>query len=187
MLSGGQKQRLAIARAIVKDPRILVLDEATSALDVTSEAVVQKALDNARVNRTTLIIAHRLSTIKAADQIVVMCGGSVSEIGTHTGLLLKDVGVYRDLWQAQSLNRSNTEPQTAPDTDDELHAVVKQENLEDNTNNSHSQEVTDNFGSWRLIGMILKKHQAYWGIFLILAASAVVGGKIVLCHSTEIN
>ena len=83
LLSGGQKQRVAIARAIVSDPPILLLDEATAALDSSSESIVQKALDEAAKNRTTVSIAHRLSTIKHAQQIIVMSDGEIIEVGNH--------------------------------------------------------------------------------------------------------
>ena len=86
-LSGGQRQRIAIARAILKDARILILDEATSALDNASERAVKKALETLRKGRTTLIIAHRLSTVEHADHIVVMEQGCIVETGTHTTLL----------------------------------------------------------------------------------------------------
>jgi len=97
-LSGGQKQRLAIARAFLKNPPVLVLDEATSSLDMKTEKLVQKALDLLAQNRTTLIIAHRLSTIINADKIVVLQNGQIVEQGTHTELLAKN-GVYKKLYE----------------------------------------------------------------------------------------
>ncbi|MEV5608551.1 ABC transporter ATP-binding protein [Streptomyces sp. NPDC052225] len=95
-LSGGQKQRLAIARALIRDPRVLVLDEATSALDNRSEALVQEALARLVHGRTVFVVAHRLSTIRGADRIVVMEGGRIAETGTH-GELLERGGVYAGL------------------------------------------------------------------------------------------
>jgi subfamily B ATP-binding cassette protein MsbA len=101
-LSGGQKQRLSIARAILKDPDILILDEATSALDTGSEKMVQEALENLMKNRTSLVIAHRLSTIQKADLIVVLNHGKVVETGTHSELLAKKA-VYKNLVELQTL------------------------------------------------------------------------------------
>ncbi len=101
-LSGGQRQRIAIARALLKDPAILILDEATSSLDSESERLVQEALEELMKNRTSIIIAHRLSTVRQADKIIVIDGGSVIESGTHDELLAQEKGLYKYLTELQS-------------------------------------------------------------------------------------
>ncbi|XP_060190921.1 ABC transporter B family member 9-like [Lycium barbarum] len=104
-ISGGQKQRIAIARAILKDPRILLLDEATSALDVESERIVQDALSNIMVHRTTVVVAHRLTTIRNADIIAVVHVGKLVEQGTHDELIKDPDGAYSQLVQMQQKNK----------------------------------------------------------------------------------
>lgn len=106
-LSGGQRQRLSIARAIMKDPAVLILDEATSALDTESENMVKKAIENLMARRTTFVIAHRLSTILNADMIVVLHKGNILETGTHEQLLEHN-GYYRRLFEMQFANGSET-------------------------------------------------------------------------------
>jgi len=100
-LSGGQRQRIAIARAILKNPPILILDEATSSLDSVSESIVQKALDLLMKGRTTIVIAHRLSTIRNADRILIIEKGRIADIGKHDELIERN-GNYRELYQALS-------------------------------------------------------------------------------------
>jgi ABC-type transport system involved in Fe-S cluster assembly fused permease/ATPase subunit len=100
-LSGGEKQRVAIARTILKDPRILVLDEATSALDTLTEQEIQAALNRVSANRTTLVIAHRLSTVVEADEIIVLQDGMVVERGNHAALIGRG-GLYAGMWQRQA-------------------------------------------------------------------------------------
>jgi ATP-binding cassette subfamily B protein len=99
-LSGGEKQRLAIARMLLKDPRIVILDEATSHLDSENEVLIQRALDDSLAGRTAIVIAHRLSTIRAADQILVVDGGRIVERGTHETLVAGG-RLYAELYETQ--------------------------------------------------------------------------------------
>ncbi|CAN6246852.1 unnamed protein product [Urochloa humidicola] len=105
-MSGGQKQRIAIARAIIKSPKILLLDEATSALDTNSERVMQKALELASTGRTTIVIAHRLSTIRNADMVAVMQFGEIKELGSHDELIANKNGLYSSLVHLQQAKES---------------------------------------------------------------------------------
>ena len=101
-LSGGEKQRVAVARAILKDPDLIVLDEATSALDSESERHVQAGLQRLMRDRTAVIIAHRLSTVMRADQILVLKGGKIVESGTHSELAEIEDGLYAHLFKLQT-------------------------------------------------------------------------------------
>ena len=109
-LSGGQRQRITIARALIRDPEILVLDEATSSLDTESEQAVQEALERLEGRRTTLVVAHRLSTVRRADRIVVLDAGRVVEAGTHASLIAEG-GLYARLVELQDLH---ADPDAAP-------------------------------------------------------------------------
>jgi ATP-binding cassette subfamily B protein len=100
-LSGGQRQRIALARAILKNPPVLILDEATAAVDNETEAAIQRSLDLITAERTTLVIAHRLSTVRHADRIVVMDHGRIVESGHHDDLLARG-GAYTNLWRVQA-------------------------------------------------------------------------------------
>ena len=103
-LSGGQRQRVSIARAVLKDPPVLILDEATSSVDNETEALIQRSLERIAVGRTTLIIAHRLSTVRNADRIFVLEHGRLKEQGRHEALLAQN-GIYAGLWKVQTGER----------------------------------------------------------------------------------
>lgn len=113
-ISGGQRQRLAIARALLRNAPILVLDEATSALDAESELLVQEALGNLMMNRTSFVIAHRLSTIRRADAIIVLERGKIVEVGRHEELLARPAGAYAALYQMQVLEGRTAERRMVP-------------------------------------------------------------------------
>ncbi|MEK6221016.1 MAG: ATP-binding cassette domain-containing protein, partial [Chloroflexota bacterium] len=101
-LSGGQRQRLSIARAVLKNPPVLILDEATSAVDNETEAAIQRSLEKIVIGRTTIVIAHRLSTVRNADTIYVLDQGELKEQGTHEELIELNKGIYAKLWKVQT-------------------------------------------------------------------------------------
>ncbi|RYP71914.1 hypothetical protein DL771_004517 [Monosporascus sp. 5C6A] len=123
LLSGGQKQRVAIARSIISDPRILLLDEATSALDPHAEGIVQRALDEASKDRTTIVIAHNLKTIRHADNIVVMKNGKIVEQGRHEELVARQ-SAYAALVKAQDLSPQEVTKDLSDTSDDEQHTLL---------------------------------------------------------------
>ena len=108
-LSGGQRQRIAIARAVLRNPDVLILDEATSSLDAESEKLVQEAMDKLMENRTSIIIAHRLSTIRDVDCIYVLDNGKIIEQGTHNELIGNEAGIYASLAKLQFELMSNVD------------------------------------------------------------------------------
>ncbi|XP_055805857.1 ABC transporter B family member 9-like [Solanum dulcamara] len=136
-LSGGQKQRLAIARAILKNPRILLLDEATSALDAESERIVQEALEKVMANRTTVVVAHRLTTIRNADLIAVVNAGKLLEKGTHTELIQDPNGAYSQLVRMQGGNREEENMKNM-----DLDKVDLTTDLDNNLSRSSSQRLS---------------------------------------------
>ncbi|EHK40810.1 multidrug resistance-type transporter protein [Trichoderma atroviride IMI 206040] len=183
-LSGGQRQRIAIARSIVRKPKILILDEATSAIDVRGERIVQAALDRVAQNRTTITIAHRLSTIKKADRIIVIKKGKVAEQGNHESLIALEGGVYAGLVQAQALslgNASQAEESDDPtDSDDNLTREKSQALYEATaqTDSSSTEKERNIFSSF---GRLFYETNTYWYLmFITLIFTACAGAATPL-------
>ncbi|KAK2022949.1 ABC transporter [Colletotrichum zoysiae] len=185
-LSGGQKQRLAIARSIIKKPRIIILDEATSAIDAKSEKIVQAALDRVTHGRTTITIAHRLSTIKKADNIVVLQRGQAVEQGTHHSLLSDPSSVYSSLVRAQALHMSTPEKSvsmvSASGVDSEMEEKVFMDH-EHCPSRAFTDAPGDNVprksrGLVRSFGKLLYERRASWTSYVavILSCMATAAG-----------
>ncbi|KAG5663582.1 hypothetical protein KAF25_001518 [Fusarium avenaceum] len=183
MLSGGQKQRIAIARSIVSKPRILLLDEATSALDPNAEKMVQKALNNVGLGRTTLVIAHKLSTIRNADNIVVMSHGEIIEQGTHSELVLLD-GSYAKLVQVQHLGQDLGDTQDQPpeldgdgETKGDLDNILSILDSKAMTEAlpEEPREVKD-YSLIRGITIIFREQKSLWGVFIISFGCCLIAG-----------
>ncbi|KAG5815052.1 hypothetical protein H9Q74_002962 [Fusarium xylarioides] len=188
LLSGGQKQRIAIARSLISEPKVLLLDEATSALDPYAESAVQKALDAASKDRTTIIIAHKLKTIQNADNIVVMDRGSIIEQGRHSDLVARG-GTYAKLVQAQDLSTASSDDtsDTCSETADEdialapTHSLQKRQSATDKLPDSadlQNYDLHKGTGIFRtvlkLVGLVPEIRP--W--VLLVAATCIVGAGV---------
>jgi ATP-binding cassette subfamily B (MDR/TAP) protein 1 len=181
-LSGGQRQRLAIARSIIKRPRILILDEATNSIDVRGEQLVAAALERASKGRTTVVIAHRLSTIRRADHIVVLRGGTAMEQGTHDELVSKDGGLYAELVQASNLEIGITEEEThiLPEEHDHEEQVLekRQDSLENKSPKSVPTKAKAKT-SVRSVAYLLYEQKRYYHLYFLTLAGAMGAGAAV--------
>ncbi|KAF4841578.1 ABC transporter BEA3 [Colletotrichum siamense] len=174
-LSGGQRQRIAIARSIVRKPKIVILDEATSAIDVRSERIVQAALNKISQNRTTITIAHRLSTIKQADQIVVLKKGKVVEQGTHESLLENDEGVYYGLVHAQQLSLGDqTEDSDSDNKEEDLGAILDREKSAARSEADSTRQKTQvvNRNLFQSFGRLLYEQRSRWLLCILTVVFA---------------
>lgn len=164
-LSGGQRQRLAIARSIIKRPKILILDEATSSIDVRGEKLVQAALDKVSEGRTTITIAHRLSTIKKADNIIVLKKGKVVEQGTHESLLTNKDGAYWALVNAQQLSMDDSFPvEEDKILDTELQTIEKEISAPgENVLGAGNEPAYKPRSLFRSFGFLLLEQKKRWG------------------------
>lgn len=190
-MSGGQRQRLAIARAIVKRPKILILDEATSSIDVRGEQVVQAALDKVSKNRTTIVIAHRLATVKKADNIIVLRKGKAVQQGTHEELMAQEGGAYWTLATAQQLVRETVDEGDAStlcsevevsDLEKKSMATIGTDTTVTETEKGGEEKEAKKKGFWRSFWRLLfeQRRLGRWYTFLLLSAICGGGTSLVL-------
>ncbi|KAI5920279.1 P-loop containing nucleoside triphosphate hydrolase protein [Camillea tinctor] len=184
-LSGGQRQRLAIARAIIKQPKILILDEATSSIDVRGEKVVQAALDKVSKNRTTIMIAHRLSTVKKADNIVVLAKGKVVQWGTHESLMAAVGGPYWLLTNSQQLTMDEDKLQQdgASEVTEVDRRTMDLMTLDEKKAEEDQDPVAGNSatdfkvkGVFRSFGAMLLEQKPVWLSYMFMLVGAVIAG-----------
>lgn len=185
-ISGGQKQRVAIARSIIKNPRILLLDEATSALDPKAEGIVQAALDKVSETRTTIMIAHKLSTVKKADKIIVMNQGTVIEQGTHEELLHAE-GAYSRLVGTQNLGAGDGgdvegSDKDASESDHPVTELEKSRTVESVAATVKSvakeEDVSRKLSLFKCLCIVLYERRNLWPLFLCGFIGSVAGGAV---------
>lgn len=191
LLSGGQKQRVAIARSIISQPKVLLLDEATSALDPHAEAIVQKALDKASKNRTTIVIAHKLKTIQAADNIVVMAKGRIIEQGQHAELIARGAA-YSNLVRAQDLSLREENSGSEPSHEDQNESIFEKSVSLGRQDTNTREELKllskrEDYGLSPSNGILSNAVRLirstsdlkWWYVFSLI--SSVLGGKLLFC------
>ncbi|KAF2639503.1 P-loop containing nucleoside triphosphate hydrolase protein [Massarina eburnea CBS 473.64] len=180
-LSGGQRQRIAIARAIVKNPSILILDEATSAIDVRTERIVQEALERVSTGRTTITIAHRLSTIKKADKILVMRKGKLVEEGNHEELLKNEDGIYYGLVNAQKLTMEAEEENDLEDVGPSKVKTADSQKCELQERESHDSEEDEEWKDKNFVksgGKLLAEQRHHWFLYSLAILGILTAGVV---------
>lgn len=186
LLSGGQKQRIAIARSIISEPKILLLDEATSALDPHAEGIVQRALDSASRDRTTIVIAHKLATIRNADNIVVMSGGKIVQQGRHEDLVATE-GTYANLVKAQNLSvdsrrlSGDISDDDSEETLEPVQSLAKQETaanyLVPDTKDRENFDIYKSTGLIHTIAKLIRSTADIKIWYIAAAVTCVIGGE----------